>query len=165
MNTERSREGFGYEKPLSKQRRVHLLQFPDHKATEKENSSKNLRKQMKKRGPKIRLWHTYEVLYLFTCMPRDLPTRRVFLSRSHFVSFIPLLPGVSVCACIWAPVSVLMLRKKYYYMCSPTQKWKKWRRSTTLFMSHSFRWRVGHPARAVFGTLRSKSWNASIHQK
>ena len=23
-------------------------------------------------------------------MPRDLPTRRVFLSRSHFVSFIPL---------------------------------------------------------------------------
>ena len=37
--------------------------------------------------------------------------------------------------------------------------------STTLFMSHSFRWRVGHPARAVFGTLRRKSWNASIHQK
>ena len=33
---------------------------------------------------------TYQVLYLFTCMPRDLPTRRVFLSRSHFVSFIPL---------------------------------------------------------------------------
>ena len=63
---------------------------------------------------------------------------------------------------------------KYYYVWSPTQKWKKWRRSTmlfftlgstTLFMSHSFRWRVGHPARAVFGTLRRKSWNASIHQK
>ena len=33
---------------------------------------------------------TYYLLYLFTCMPRDLPTRRVFLSRSHFVSFIPL---------------------------------------------------------------------------
>ena len=37
---------------------------------------------------------------------------------------------------------------KYYYLWSPTQKWKKWRRSTmpfftlgstTLFMSHSFR--------------------------
>ena len=28
-------------------------------------------------------------------MPRDLPTRRVFLSRSNFVSFIPLLRVVS----------------------------------------------------------------------
>ena len=34
---------------------------------------------------------TYKLLYLFTCMPRDLPTRRVFLSESHFVSFVPLL--------------------------------------------------------------------------
>ena len=45
-------------------------------------------------------------------MPRDLPTRRVFLSRSHFVSFHT---------------------TKYYYVWSPTQKWKKWRRSTMLF--------------------------------
>ena len=50
-------------------------------------------------------------------MSRDLTTRRVFLSRSHLVSFIPLV-------------------QYYYYVWSPTQKW---RRSTTLFMSHSFR--------------------------
>ena len=50
-------------------------------------------------------------------MPRDLPTRRVFLSGLHFVSFITLV-------------------HYYYYVWSPTQKW---RRSTTLFMSHSFR--------------------------
>ena len=71
-------------------------------------------------------------------MPRDLPTRRVFLSRSHFVSFV------------W----------------SPTQKWKKWRRSTTLFfyarLYHAIHVPLlsltcGHPARAVFGTLRRKS--------
>ena len=50
-----SRVGFGNDKPLWKQRRGHLLQFLDHKATEKENSSKNLGKQKKKKGPKIRL--------------------------------------------------------------------------------------------------------------
>ena len=44
-----SREGFGNDKPLWKQRRGHLLQFPDHKATEKENSSKILRKSKEKR--------------------------------------------------------------------------------------------------------------------
>ena len=43
-----SREGFGNDKPLWKQRRGHLLQFPDHKATEKENSGKNLRKTKEK---------------------------------------------------------------------------------------------------------------------
>ena len=43
-----SREGFGYDKPLWKQRRGHLLQFPDHKATEKENPGKNLRKTKEK---------------------------------------------------------------------------------------------------------------------
>ena len=37
-----SREGFGNDKPLWKQRRGYLLQLPDHKATEKENSGKNL---------------------------------------------------------------------------------------------------------------------------
>ena len=47
-----SRERFGDDKPLWKQRRGHLLQFPDHKATEEENSGKNLRKQKKKNGPK-----------------------------------------------------------------------------------------------------------------
>ena len=47
-----SREGFGYDKPLWKQRRVHLLHFPDHKATEKENSSKNLRKTKEKERAK-----------------------------------------------------------------------------------------------------------------
>ena len=47
-----SREGFGYDKPLWKQRRGHLLQFPDHKATEKENSNKNLRKTKEKERAK-----------------------------------------------------------------------------------------------------------------
>ena len=46
------REGFGYDKPLWKQRRVHLLQFPDHIATEKENSRKNLRKSKEKERAK-----------------------------------------------------------------------------------------------------------------
>ena len=50
---ERSREGFEVDKPLWKQRRGHLLPFPDHKATEKENSSKNLRKTREK---EIRVW-------------------------------------------------------------------------------------------------------------
>ena len=47
-----SRERFGNDKPLWKQRRGHLLQFPDHKATEKENSSKNLRKSNEKERAK-----------------------------------------------------------------------------------------------------------------
>ena len=49
---ERSRAGFGNGKPLWKQRRGHLLQFPDHKATEKENSRKNLRKTKEKERAK-----------------------------------------------------------------------------------------------------------------
>ena len=47
-----SREIFGNDKPLWKQRRGHLLQFPVHKATEKENSSKNLRKTKEKERAK-----------------------------------------------------------------------------------------------------------------
>ena len=47
-----SREGFGYDKSLWKQRRVHLLQFPDHIATEKEISRKNLRKSKEKERAK-----------------------------------------------------------------------------------------------------------------
>ena len=50
-----SREGFGNDKPLWKQRRGHLLQFPDHKATEKENLGKSLGKTKEKERPKIRL--------------------------------------------------------------------------------------------------------------
>ena len=70
---------------------------------------------------------TYYVLYLFMCMPRDLPTRRVFLSRSHFVSFIPLVllrvvsdPEVE---------EVETLYHAVFFTLGPT----------TLFMSHSFR--------------------------
>ena len=48
-----SRERFGNDKPLWKQRRGHLLQFPDHKATEKENSGKNLGKTKEKERAKI----------------------------------------------------------------------------------------------------------------
>ena len=49
---ERSREGFWYDKPLWKQRRVHLLQFPYHKATKKKNSGKNLGKTKEKERAK-----------------------------------------------------------------------------------------------------------------
>ena len=65
-----SRQRFGNGKPLWKQRRVHLLQFPDHKATEKENSSKNLRKTKEKERAK------YQALTNLTPLkksrPRDL---------------------------------------------------------------------------------------------
>ena len=47
-----SREVFGNDKPLRKQRRGHLLQFQDHKAMEKENLSKNLRKTKEKERAK-----------------------------------------------------------------------------------------------------------------
>ena len=46
------REGFGYDKPLWKERRGHLLQFPDHKATEKETSGKKPRKTKEKERAK-----------------------------------------------------------------------------------------------------------------
>ena len=48
-----SRERFGNNKPLWKQRRVYLLQFPDHKATEKENLGKNLGETKEKERAKI----------------------------------------------------------------------------------------------------------------
>ena len=86
-------------------------------------------------------------------MPRDLPTRRVFLSRSHFVSFIPL-----VLLRVVSDPEVEEVETLYHAVFFSLG-------STTLFMSHSFRRRVGHPARAVFGTPRCKSWNASFHQK
>ena len=47
-----SREIFGNDKPVWKQRRGYLLQFPDHKATEKENSGKNLGKTKEKERAK-----------------------------------------------------------------------------------------------------------------
>ena len=52
MEMKASRERFGNDKPLWKQRRGHLLQFPDHKATEKESSGKNLRKTKEKEWAK-----------------------------------------------------------------------------------------------------------------
>ena len=52
MKMTRSREGFGYDKPLWKERRGHLLQFPDHKATEKETSGKKPRKTKEKERAK-----------------------------------------------------------------------------------------------------------------
>ena len=45
-------DGFEDDKPHWKERRGHLLQFPDHIAMEKENSSKNLRNQKKKERAK-----------------------------------------------------------------------------------------------------------------
>ena len=53
-----SREGFGNDKPLWKQRRGHLLQFLDYKATKKKNSGKNLGKTEEK---EIRVWSSSEV--------------------------------------------------------------------------------------------------------
>ena len=52
MKMERSREGFEVDKPLWKQRRGHLLQFPDQKATKKKNSGKNLGKTKEKERDK-----------------------------------------------------------------------------------------------------------------
>ena len=52
MEIARFWEGCEDDKPLWKERRGHLLQFPDHKATEKENSSKNLRKTKEKERAK-----------------------------------------------------------------------------------------------------------------
>ena len=65
-----SREGFGYDKPLWKQRRGHLLQFPDHKASEKENSSKNLRKTKEKERAKNQA--VTNLTPLKKSLPRDL---------------------------------------------------------------------------------------------
>ena len=56
VEMEWSREGFGYDKPLWKERRGHLLQFPDHIAMEKRKLKQKIsEKQKKKKGPKIRL--------------------------------------------------------------------------------------------------------------
>ena len=65
-----SRERFGNDKPLWKQRRGHLLQFPDHKATEKENSGKNLGKTKEKERAKNQAVTNLTPLKKFR--PRDL---------------------------------------------------------------------------------------------
>ena len=52
MEIARSRDGFENDKPLWKERRGHLLQFLDHKATEKENSRKSLGKTKEKERAK-----------------------------------------------------------------------------------------------------------------
>ena len=44
----KSRYGYGDDKPLWKERRVNLLQFPDHRAMKKENPGKNLKKSKEK---------------------------------------------------------------------------------------------------------------------
>ena len=60
-------------------------------------------------------------------MPRDLPTRYVFLSGSHFVSFIPL-----VLLCVVSDPEVEEVETLYHAIFFALG-------STTLFMSHSFR--------------------------
>ena len=55
MEMARSWDGYEDDKPLLKERRGHLLQFPDHKATEKKTREKSIENQMKRKGPKIRL--------------------------------------------------------------------------------------------------------------
>ena len=52
MKMTESRDRFGNAKPLWKQRRGHLLQFPDHKAMKKKNSCKNLGKTKEKERAK-----------------------------------------------------------------------------------------------------------------
>ena len=44
-------------------------------------------------------------------------------------SYLLISSGVTVCQVALCIVHTT----KYYYVWSPTQKWKKWRRSTTLF--------------------------------
>ena len=53
MKMARSWDVFEGEKPLWKERRGHLLQFPDHIATERENSSKKSQKTKEKERPEI----------------------------------------------------------------------------------------------------------------
>ena len=67
---ERSRERFGYDKPLWKERRGHVLQFPYHTATEKENSRKNLGKIKEKERAKNQVVTTLTPLK--KSRPRDL---------------------------------------------------------------------------------------------
>ena len=65
-----SRVGFGNDKPLWKQRRGHLLRFLDHRATEKENSSKNLGKAKEKERAKNKA--VTNLTLLKKSRPRDL---------------------------------------------------------------------------------------------
>ena len=57
MELARSWEEFEDDKPLWKEIIGHLLQFPDHIATEKKTQANFSDKQKKKKGPKIRLSH------------------------------------------------------------------------------------------------------------
>ena len=66
----RSRDRYEDDKPLWKERRGHLLQFPDHKATKKEISSKNLRKTKEKERAKSQAVTTLPLLK--KSRPRDL---------------------------------------------------------------------------------------------
>ena len=65
-----SREGFGYDKPLWKQRRVHLLQFPDHIATEKGKLQQKPQKNKRKRKAKYQA--VTNLTPLKKSRPRDL---------------------------------------------------------------------------------------------
>ena len=78
-----SRVGFGYDKPLWKERRGHLLQFPDHKATEKENSSKNLRKTKEKERAKNQA--VTNLTPLKKSCPRDLVAHGTSLNISELL--------------------------------------------------------------------------------
>ena len=62
------RVGFGNDKPLWKQRRGHLLQFPDHKATKKKNSGKNLGKTKEKERAKNQTVTITSLLLESMCM-------------------------------------------------------------------------------------------------
>ena len=73
-------EGFGYDKTLWKERRSHLLQFPDHKAMEKEISSKNLWKSKEKERAKNQAVTTLTPLKK-SC-PRDLVAEGISLNIS-----------------------------------------------------------------------------------
>ena len=66
----RSCEGFEDDKPLWKEIRGHLLEFLDHIATEKESSSKYLRKSKEKERAKNQAMTT--VPPLKKSCPRDL---------------------------------------------------------------------------------------------
>ena len=63
-----SRERFGNDKPLWKQIRGHLLQFPDHKTTKKKNSHKNLGKTKEKEWAKNQAITEYKSLTVISAV-------------------------------------------------------------------------------------------------
>ena len=91
-----SREGFGNDKPLWKQRRGHLLQFQDHKAMEKGKLKQKPQKNKRKRkGQKSGCYKPYPLKEIsssrFGCSGNkyeDTDLRKPFPTRVSFFLFL-----------------------------------------------------------------------------